>query len=152
MRSHENSPDPDYEDPEVEARWNAERRAEVLTYLEGEGIPHTLIGAVPAWSVSPYVSLWAVESPDNAGAVAWWAISGDLPNDYVSSKKAGTPRDAVNAIASLWAEAAEYMARGEAHPAFVIGSGDRAEELAPLLASRAALLLSWVEDPEAWEP
>jgi hypothetical protein len=42
------------------------------------------------------------------------------------------------------------MERGEAHPTFVIGSGQNDEELAPLLASRAGLLLEWVEDDEAW--
>jgi hypothetical protein len=42
------------------------------------------------------------------------------------------------------------MGRGETHPTFVIGTGENDEELAPLLASRAELLLEWVEDDEAW--
>src|SRR5690606_23563634 len=61
-----------------------------------------------------------------------------------------TPREAVKAIASLWQEKAAYMACGEVHPTLVIGSGQNDEELAPLLASRAGLLLEWVEDDEAW--
>ena len=143
---------PDYDDPETEARWNAERRTEVLAYFEREGIAHADIADAPAWSVAPYASIWAVASRADAGAIGWWAISGDLPTDYVSSDKAATPRQAVSAIASLWVEAAQYMERGEPHPTFIIGTGDRAEELAPMLASRAALLLEWVDDPEAWEP
>lgn len=87
----------------------------------------------------------------NPSSVGWWAISGDIPNDYVSADKASNPREAVGAIASLWKEAAEYMARGERHPTFVIGSGEHTEELAPMLASRAELLLEWVSDPEVWE-
>jgi hypothetical protein len=43
------------------------------------------------------------------------------------------------------------MERGELHPTFVIGSGNLKEELAPMLSSRAELLLEWVSDPEAWE-
>lgn len=142
---------PDYDNPVVEAQWNAERRAEVLSYLENESIPYGHIGIDPAWSLAPYVSIWAITNRAHPDAIAWWAISGDLPTDYVTSTKAGTPREAASAIASLWAEAAQLMMRGERHPTFRIGSGEREEELAPLLASRAALLLEWVEDPEIWE-
>jgi hypothetical protein len=55
------------------------------------------------------------------------------------------------AIASLWKEAAQYMARGERHPTFTIGNGQNSEELAPMLASRSELLLGWANDPEVWE-
>ncbi len=142
---------PDYDDPEIEAQWLADRRAEVTEYLKNEGLAHGPIAEECAWYVSPYVSIWAVESIASPGSVGWWAISGDMPNDYVSADKASNPREAVEAIASLWREAAEYMERGELHPTFVIGSGDRKEELAPMLSSRAELLLEWVSDPEAWE-
>ena len=142
---------PDYDDPEIEARWCAERRAEVTEYLRREGVAHGEIGAMPAWRLAPYVSVWTVGSLASPGSVGWWAISGDMPNDYVSSSKAGTPREAVHAIASLWQDAARYMTRGEQHPTFVIGTGERMEELAPMLASRARLLLEWADDPTVWE-
>jgi hypothetical protein len=73
-----------------------------------------------------------------------------MPNDYVSASNVKSPREAVLAIASLWQEAAQYMSRGERHPTFRIGSGQQDEELAPMLASRAELLLEWVRDAEAW--
>jgi Domain of unknown function (DUF4826) len=141
----------DYDDQEVEAQWFADRRMEVFEYLKGEGVAHGQIGMTPAWHVAPYASIWAVASLASPGRLGWWAISGDLPNDYVSADNLKNPREAVEAIASLWKEAAEFMARGERHPTFVIGTGDRTEELAPLLASRAELLLEWVSDPEAWD-
>ncbi|MGB5852637.1 MAG: DUF4826 family protein [Rhodanobacter sp.] len=140
----------DYEDPEVEARWFAEQRSEVLAYLYREGVQHGDIGRDPAWSASPYVSVWRVGSKASPSSVEWWAICGDCPCDYVSAADARNPREAVKAIASLWQEKAAFMARGEAHPTFAIGSGENDEELAPLLASRAGLLLEWVEDDEAW--
>lgn len=142
---------PDYDDQEVEAQWFAERCEEIVKHLKGEGVVHGRIGDEPAWHIAPYVSIWAVESLKSPGEVGWWAISGDLPNDYVSANKAKNPKEAMNAIASLWKEASQYMARGERHPTFVIGSGEDAEELAPLLASRAEILLDWANDPEVWE-
>jgi hypothetical protein len=141
----------DYDDPEINAQWCGERRREVAEYLRVEGLTHGRIGDCPAWQVAPYVSVWAVESLAVPGAVGWWAISGDLPNDYVSSSEAKDPRQAVRAIALLWREAAQCIARGEKHPTFRIGSGQHDGELAPLLKSRAELLLDWVDDPEVWE-
>lgn len=142
---------PDYDDHEVEAQWFAERRDEVIEYLKCEGVTHGQIGEEPVWYVAPYVSIWAIESLNSPGSVGWWAISGDVPNDYVSASDAPNPRAAMHAIASLWKEASQYMARGERHPTFVIGTGENAEELGPMLASRAEMLLDWASDPEVWE-
>ena len=142
---------PDYDNPEIEAQWCTERRDEVTKYLQGEGLVHGGIGAEPAWHVAPYVSVWTVESRLAPGTVGWWAICGDMPSDYVSADQAASPREAVRAIATLWREAAQYMARGEKHPTFQIGSGDLDAELAEMLASRAELLLEWVDGDEAWE-
>lgn len=142
---------PDYDDPEVEAQWFAERREEIAHYLKGEGVDHGQIGEEHAWYVAPYVSIWAIESRSNPAKVGWWGISGDLPNDYVSASQAKNPREAMMAIASLWAKAAQYMARGENHPTFIIGNGESDEELAPLLASRSEILLAWANAPEIWE-
>lgn len=141
----------DYDDPEVEVNWFSERRFDVAEYLQHEGIIHGKIADKPTWYVAPYVSLWAIESFERPGSIGWWAISGDLPNDYVSANKAGNPRAAIQAIATLWREAAEFMERGELHPDFVIGSGEQREELAPLLASRAEILLEWASDSELWD-
>ena len=141
---------PDYDDPEIEAQWCAERRDEVIEYLRGGGIVHGQVGSRPAWFVAPYVSVWAIEGYRSQSAIGWWAISGDMPNDYVSAEAAATPREAVEAIATLWRDAAKYMSRGERHPTIRIGTGEQDNELAPLLASRAELLLEWVNDPEVW--
>ena len=141
----------DYDDPETDAQWCAERRQEVANYLHVEGVVHGQIGATPAWHVAPYSSVWAIESLTTPGSIGWWAMSGDMPTDYVSASHAKTPREAVRAIASLRQEAAAYMSRGEKHPTFRIGSWQRDEELAPMLASRAELLREWSNDPEVWE-
>jgi hypothetical protein len=141
----------DYDDPEVVVQWFAERCEEITHYLSGEGVEHGQIGDEPSWFVAPYVSIWAIESKSNPGHVGWWAISGDLPNDYVSASDAKNPRDATRVIASLWKEAAQYMALGEKPPTFVIGSGENDSELAPLLASRSEILLGWANDSELWE-
>jgi hypothetical protein len=44
-----------YEDPEIEEKWCAERRSEVVSYLISERVEHGEIGEWPAWHLAPYV-------------------------------------------------------------------------------------------------
>lgn len=150
---HSDHPDAmdDLDDPEVEARWLHERREEILAYLHGEGLQDARVGEEPAWWVAPYVAIWGVVSSQHPDTVTRWAICGDVPGDHVSVDRAADPREAMRAFATLWAEAATYMARGERHPTFMIGDGSQDAALAPMLASRAELLQEWADDSELWD-
>ncbi|WP_140637407.1 DUF4826 family protein [Methylibium rhizosphaerae] len=141
----------DYEDSEVDARWCSERRAEVVAYLHAEGLRHGGIGDCPAWHLAPFVSIWAVQSLAKPGRVGWWAICGDLPCDYVSSKDAEHPREAMRAIAMRWADAAARMLRGDQLPHYSIGPPEESASLAPMLHARAELLTDMASDESLWE-
>ena len=142
----------DYDDPEIEEAWCAERRAQVADYLRKQGVKRGRIGEWPAWHLAPNVSVWAIESTDTRGAVGWWAICGDLPTDYVSGRGTRDPREAVRAFASRWREASALMHRGEPHPELVLGSTpEERKPLARLLEARAMLLARMVEDEEIWD-
>jgi hypothetical protein len=141
----------DYDDPEIEEDWCFARRDEVLGYLDRQGVKHREVGEWPAWFVAPYVSVWAIESLKCPGSVGWWAICGDLPTDYISSKDLSNPREVVNAFADVWQELSSYMERGEPHPSTIIGSPEDWPKLAPLLRTRANILHEWAEDDTMWE-
>jgi hypothetical protein len=129
-----------------EEDWCEERRVAVEAYLVGEGVTHGGVGEWPAWHLAPFVSVWAVESPKNPGSVGWWAISGDLPGDYCSSATCPHPRMAVRRIAQRWLDGLASTAAG----AETIGETGLPAHLAPLLRSRAELLLKWADDPALW--
>lgn len=112
---------PDYDNPEVEKQWIAKRREEIARYLQDEGVSHGIIGET-------------------------CMVCGSF---RVSAQYVHTPRQAMASIASLWKEASEHVFRGERHPTFVIGNGENSEEISPLLASRAPLLLEWANDPDS---
>lgn len=150
MSNHEDELEDELTEAEEE-QWCEERRAEVADYLARTGIRHGQIGEWPAWHLPPYVSLWAIESGENPGWVGWWVICGDLPTDYVSAQTIKHPRDAMRALANRWAPAAERMARGEAPEDFSLGQPEDWPTLAPLLASRAALLQDFAADDAMWE-
>jgi hypothetical protein len=123
---------------------------EVAAYLEREGVVHGELGQWPAWHIAPIAALWAIESKKSPGCVGWWAISGDLPFDYVSASKLKHPRDALRAIAESWLAQSALMARGETDPEISIGPPAEWPSLAPLLRSRASTLLEIAEDDDVW--
>lgn len=142
---------PDYEDPEIEDRWCAERRAEVIEYVTAEKIPHRQVGGWPIWHFAPYVSLWALECAERPGRVGHWVIAGDLPIDHVSAETNKHPRMAIRAFGERWDEVAAHMLRGEPHPAMTIGAPEDWPELGDLLKRRAELLKSFADDGSIWE-
>jgi hypothetical protein len=133
-----------------EPRWIRAQRSEVIAYLDRQGVQHRGVSDQPAWFVSPYVAVWSVESQAIPGAVGWWAISGDLPTDYVSSHDAHDPRSVVAHFAHQWSEASAAMRRGEPPPDITIGTPDQWPELADLLQRRSQLLTQFSEDSSLW--
>jgi hypothetical protein len=131
-------------------QWLAEQRDHVFQYLEEQGLPANRSGASAAWQVAPYVSLWRIGVSTGSSNPEIWVISGDLPCDYIPTDHAPTPRQAIGTIARKWLELAASMTHGESHPDLVVGAPQDQHSLAPLLKSRAQLLLEWTEDDELW--
>jgi hypothetical protein len=127
------------EDPE-EAAWVASQREIVVQYLAKQHLEHGGVSHEPRWVLSPYVAAWAIRSRANPEQVGWWAISGDLPTDYITCRNEQDAGDVLIAFAKQSKAAAERMAVGDHLEGYVIGDPAKAKELAPLLATRAELL------------
>jgi hypothetical protein len=138
-------------DRRQEAQWFAKQRSIVECYLEGEGVKHRGVASEPDWSVAPYVAIWSVESMKAPGAVGWWAISGDLPTDYLSGHDATDARTALARFAERWREVSAYMLRGEEHPTVRFRGVSDQRELGDLLRRRAQIIERWSRDDEIWE-
>jgi hypothetical protein len=141
----------DWDDPRVEERWCGERREEVAAYLSKEGLSHGEIGLWPAWHVAPYISLWAIESLKRPGSVGWWAISGDLPTDYISSSSIRHPRQALRAFADIWEDVSSHMRAGTRHPSISMGRPEMRPDLAPILEMRVEILRRFADDDSIWD-
>ena len=143
--------DLDYDDEKVDQEWQSAMRVEVESYLANQGVAHGAIGDVAAWHVAPLVSIWAIESLKVPDSVGWWAISGDLPTDYVSAATIKHPRGALRAICNRWADMASHMRRGISHPTISMGAPESWPELAELLQARVELLREFAATDEAWD-
>jgi hypothetical protein len=132
------------EDPQ-DAAWISTQRQIVERYLVDEGLEHDGVSREPRWFVSPYVAIWAIRSKKSPDRVGWWAISGDLPTDYMTTEREHCAADILRAFAARWRDAARRMALGMQPDGFVIGPPDRARELAPLLEARSKLLKEFAE-------
>jgi hypothetical protein len=126
--------------------WAAQQRQIVIDYLASQGCDHNGVSLEPRWFVSRCVAIWAVRSKANPDRVGWWAISGDLPTDYMTATHQRTAGDVLIAFARQWREAAERMKSGEQLDGYAIGDPSCAKALAPLLQTRADLLQEFGED------
>jgi len=134
-----------------EDAWLEAQRKAVEEYLQRERVEHLGVGAYPAFHVHPYLALWAVQSKRAPGWVGWWAISGDLPTDYVSRGKVAHPRQALRDFAQRWRELSDYMLRGKEHPEVKMGTPAEWPQLGPLLRRRAEILQSHADDDDIWQ-
>ncbi len=146
--------EPDYGDPDVEERWCSEQQTIVANYLGSQKLEHGRIGEWPAWHVAPYASIWAIESVARPEWIGWWAISGDLPTDYISAADVEPPqhpRKAMRVFAQNWLEIANAWKDGREIDNARIGELSDHDKLGPLLQTRANLLMEWAEDDTLWE-
>jgi hypothetical protein len=132
---------PTIEDQE-DAEWVAAQRQKVIDYLVMQRVEHYGVSLEPRWFLSPYLAVWAIRSRANPDRVGWWAISGDVPTDYITCLHEQDSGDVLTGFAKVWKAAAAKMATGEQLENFKIGDGNpaRAKELAPLLLKRAEML------------
>ncbi len=136
--------------PEEES-WFAAQRALVEEYLERQRLEHRGVARFPSFHVYPHVSLWAVQSRLDPGTAGWWAISGDMPTDYIARHPYAAPREALQQFANRWLEMSDCMIRGVPHPQTAIGPREKWAELAPVLRTRGDALLFLAVDDALWE-
>lgn len=134
-----------------EQAWVDVEKEKVLDFLESESIEYNRISDFPVFYVFPDIALWAVESKEAPGWVAWWVLSGDCPTDYIGSDEIRHPAEALLAFAELWHEAADYILRGESHPHFSLESAEEYPDLGELLRDTATQLEGYANDDEIWE-
>lgn len=135
---------------EEEDAWVESERGKVVAYLTTQGVDHLGVGEWPAFHLHPHLAIWAVQSKKSPGAIGWWAISGDMPTDYMSGDGVRHPRKAMEHFSRQWAEVADCMSRGEAHPETKIGKKEVWPELAPLLKTRSELLGEFAANDGLW--
>ncbi|MDP8983159.1 MAG: DUF4826 family protein [Acidobacteriota bacterium] len=133
-----------------EDEWIADERTSVEEYLQRHDVDHLGVGEGPAFYVYPYLALWAVQSKKSPGSIGWWAISGDLPTDYISSDEGRHPREALRAIAAHWVKASEAMLSGKRYSDYSIGDPEQWPELGDLLKRRALIIQRFADDEMLW--
>lgn len=137
-------------EPTPEEQWLAIERQKVVEYLDFQGCRHAGVEKWPTFHVEPDFALWAIQSTKHVGRVGWWAISGDVPTDYMSSTLGEHPRDALRHFSAEWADVADHMRRGKEHPTLNMGTPAEWPELAEMLQQRADALARYA-DEEGWD-
>jgi Domain of unknown function (DUF4826) len=131
--------------------WNNSKRAEVISYLQNQGILSPEVGAWPAFEAAPHFGIWCVESKKQKGKIGWWAFAGDCPTDYVSEDGRCHPRAALENLLRRWKEHIPHMKNGLQPPDVKFGDGSNIKELGDLLERRVTILEKWLTDDDLWE-
>ena len=112
-------------------------------FLAEKGVIPSKVLADESRYLAPYMAIWKMESkrPSNK---TYWAMSGDLPSDFVDVKVAATARDAVRHFSMMWQMQAENLVRSGA-------TRDATQaKFAQLLVSRAESLYRMHNDDKLW--
>jgi hypothetical protein len=136
---------PSITDP-ADAAWISDQRRRVNEYLTSQNVEHSGVSLEPRWFLSPYVAVWAVRSKANPDLVGWWAISGDLPTDYLTCHHESNNAEVLRSFSRQWKAAAVRMEQGDNLPGYQIGPVGHEKELAPLLLRRAQLLADFAAE------
>jgi len=133
----------------AEAAWAAGQHDRVVDYLASQAAKHAGVSLEPRWFLHPYVAIWSVRSNERPDRIGWWAISGDLPTDYLTCANEQENADVLLSFSRRWKAAAEQMATGVQPSGYCIGPPGLEKELAPLLLTRAQLLEDFANDIKA---
>lgn len=131
--------------------WVDSERKKVIKYLEKQRIAEPNVGPWPAFEVSPYFAIWAVESKKIKGKIGWWAFSGDIPTDYVSEDGKCHPRNALKILLNTWNSYMPFLKRGKQPPEMRFGDGNNLPYLAELLEKRISIFTEYLNDDALWD-
>src|ERR1043165_1466713 len=85
-----------------ESAWAVAQRERVVEYLESQRCDHAGVSREPRWFLSPFVAIWAIRSKAHPDRIGWWAISGDLPTDYVTCTNERDDADVLLSFSRQW--------------------------------------------------
>ena len=143
-----------YDDPEVAAEWCAKHHAKLLVQLADEGIIHGKINSEPVSFAPPVASVWAVESNDCEGAVEWWALNGECPPVFISTREISNPRAFLRAVSQRWnaeVDALEMAYRQAEEREEACGKGQIRPQPFHMRRRYAQILEDWATDDSAWD-
>jgi hypothetical protein len=133
----------EYQDQEKVRDWLIEQSVAVEAYLKRQNVRSE--PPEPRWELAPYIAIWEL--------CGGWAISGDLPTDYVLDETIRTAREALQFFADKFADLAECMLTGRPYPGTTIGNPNDPEQqrkLGELLRNRAVTLAEFAQNDGLW--
>jgi hypothetical protein len=133
----------EYQDPEKVSAWLSAQAEALAVYLARQHVRGH--APVARWDLAPYIAVWEL--------TGGWAISGDLPTDYVLDETIQSARDALRFFSHKFADLAECMLTGRRYPGTTIGDPDdpdQQRQLGELLKSRAKTLGEFADTDGLW--
>lgn len=143
-----------YDDPEITAEWCAKYRSKLILELANEGIVYGNINSEPVSFAPPIANVWAIESKDCNGTVEWWALNGECPSVFISTKEVSNPRAFLRAISQQWRAEVDTIEMSYRQAEELEDNCSKTQiPIQPFHMRRryAQILEEWASDDSAWD-
>ena len=122
-------------------KWSRESYQKATAHMADKGVLIDTVSMDNSRYLAPLLAIWKIKSTDKDW---FWAISGDLPTDFMTEEGATDPRDAVRAFSLQWQMKAEVIR--------VNPDADQTQlDFSALLIGRANGLYEIYEQEELWK-
>jgi len=119
--------------------WAREQYQAATKHLADKGLVTSSVMVEDSRYIAPLVAVWKLKLLDNTWV---WAISGDLPSDYVAIEAAKTAKEAMRHFSMNWQLKAENI--------FNSAPNEEQKMFADILISKAEGLYDLVNDEQLW--
>lgn len=123
------------------AEWVNKQLQHANKHLAENGVIVSSVDDKSSRYLLPFFAVWKVRSSENK---TYWALSGDLPADFIAGDNAKTAREALRHFAMSWQIKAENIMRA--------ATGDQTQmQFAQILQNRAEKLHDFAEEDLVWK-
>ncbi|MBU3023094.1 DUF4826 family protein [Aestuariibacter sp. A3R04] len=120
--------------------WINQQLQKANKHLAENGIVVSTVDEKVSRYLLPFFAVWKVKASDNK---FYWALSGDLPADFIAGDNAKNAREALRHFALSWQIKAENLVRS--------GIADQTQmQFAGILQNRAEKLHDFAEEDAIW--
>lgn len=121
--------------------WARDAYQKIMGFLGEQGLVIESLSESESRYLAPFVAVWKLKTTEGKWV---WAISGDLPSDFISSEGATSARETLRAFSMRWQMKVEKI-RNNAD------IEEEQKKLADLMEERAVQLYQVFEDDTFWQ-
>lgn len=138
----------DLNSEEDNQRWGQEQYAKVQKYCQKNQLPIQQLDQTKSRVLPPIIAIWNVELATKPASTVW-VIGGEVMMDHVSTKAAGTPREALRHFSLSWQMKSSTLER-TMNPSLPEAEKEQQQKVIEKLINEAEALYDLYANDQLW--